>query len=367
MVHRTGGGEMTILLYVALGVAALIVAFFIELAIVAFILPMKVPKQTMRLPSRPREEKERERPAGRRDVVFAVKGSPISAWLYLPEDLSSPVPCVVMAHGLGGTKDMLLDDYARQYRGAGLAALAFDYRYFGTSSGEPRQLAWIPHQQEDCSAAVEYVRGLSEIDPMRIALWGTSLGGGHVIVTAARDPKIACVCAQVPLLHGSAGAFEVLKRVGLRHALRTVAHGQRDLVRSWFGLPPHRIPYVGRPGTLAMIADAEVWGTFGPLASSSFVNELCARIAIRMDKYRPINYMGKVRCPVLLQVCDKDIGLPMSVVRKAERRLGALAEVIHYPIDHFDVYQGANFDRAVSDQLAFFRKHLLQPNHGTRA
>ena len=34
------------------------------------------------------------------------------------------------------------------------------------------------------------------------------------------------------------------------------------------------------------------------------------------------------------------------------------AEVIYYPIGHFDIYVGENFEKAVSDQLDFFKKYL---------
>jgi len=186
------------------------------------------------------------------------------------------------------------------------------------------------------------------------------LSGGHVIVTAAKDKSIACVTAQVPLLDGRASALMAYKhkKVSTRYGLRMIMHGQRDLVRSWFGLSPHKIPIVGKPGSMAMLAFSEAYVTLGKLASENFINEACARICIRIDKYRPIKHTPKVRCPVLLQVCDKDIGTPMSIVEKAEKRLGKLAEIIHYPIDHFDIYIGDNFEKAVSDQLDFFRKHL---------
>ncbi|UCD38750.1 MAG: alpha/beta hydrolase, partial [Fidelibacterota bacterium] len=239
------------------------------------------------------------------------------------------------------------------------AVLAFDFRYLGASGGEPRQLIWISYQQEDYAAAVAYARGREEIDPAKIALWGTSLSGGHVIVTAARDAQIACVVAQVPLLAGDAGGMQVVKRVGLWHLLRMAfGHGVRDLVRSWFGLSAHRVPIVGKPGTIAIMADTDAWDAFCQLASDDLINEACARIIIRMDKYHPIKHAGKVRCPVLLQACDLDIGVPLSVIGKAQQRLGDLAEVIRYPIDHFDIYIGDNFEQAVSDQVAFFRKHL---------
>jgi len=296
----------------------------------------------------------------RKEVSFEIKGMAISAWLYLPEVLSTPVPCIIMGHGLGGTKDMGLESYAIRFHEAGFAVLAFDYRHLGESEGEPRQLIWIPYQLVDYKAAISYARSLKEIDPSRIALWGTSLSGGHVIVTAAKDESIACVCAQVPLLDGRVSAIMAYKhkKVNLVHSFRMIMHGQRDFVRSWFGLSPHKVPIVGKQGSIAIMAFLEAYETFVKLAPDNFINESCARIFIRFDKYRPVKYARKVQCPVLLQVCDKDIGTPMSLVDKTKKKMGKLAESIHYPIDHFDIYTGDNFEKAVSDQIDFFEKHF---------
>jgi uncharacterized protein len=160
------------------------------------------------------------------------------------------------------------------------------------------------------------------------------------------------------LLDGTEAAEESVHRMGIKYIFRMAGHAQRDLVRSWLGLSPHKIPLAGKPGTVALMADMDAWNAFNELAPDDFVNEACARIGIRMDKYRPVNQAGKVRCPVLLQVCDYDIALPVRVVKKAEERMGQLARVIHYPINHFDIYLGDNFEKAVNDQIAFFKKHL---------
>lgn len=295
----------------------------------------------------------------KQEVKFLVNGTPVSAWLFLPAGTSSPVPCIVMAHGLGGTKNMGLENYATRFQAAGLAVLAFDFRYLGTSGGEPRQLIWIPDQLEDYKAAIEYARSLKEIDPSRIALWGTSLSGGHVISIAAEDNKIACISAQVPLLDGTEAAEENFKQAVFWQSLRIVGHAQRDLVRSWLGLSPHRIPIFGKPGTVALMADEGAWEAFNKLAPDDFVNEACARVGIRMDKYRPITVIDNVRCPVLIQVCDNDTTVPEAVLDEAVKRLGALAEVIHYPGGHFDIYMSNTFEKAVNNQLTFFRRHLL--------
>jgi uncharacterized protein len=254
--------------------------------------------------------------------------------------------------------DMGLEPYAGRFQDAGFAVLIFDYRYFGKSGGTPRQLIWIPSQLEDWSAAVAFARQLKDVDPAKIALWGTSLSGGHVIVTAAHDPSIACVSAQCPGMDGQALALESFKRMGIGNSLRMIMHGQRDLVRSWLGLSPHKVPIVGKPGTIALMNTPDACDSFQTLISDTYVNEACARIIIRGDKYRPITYARHVRCPVLLQICDRDTLVSVSSIEETASILGNLSDVKHYPFGHFDIYTGNGFEQSVHDQVAFFQKHL---------
>jgi len=338
-------------------IAILIVVLAVYLLIVALVPGLSVPSQELNRVRRPDEAVEAKPPPSRRDVSFAVKGTSISAWLYLPSALSAPVPCIVMGHGGGGTKDMGMETYAVRFQEAGFAVLAFDYRHFGKSGGEPRQLMWIPYQLEDYAASVEYARSLKEIDSAKIALWGTSASGGHVIVIAAGDHRIACAVAQCPGLDGRASASMAFKRDGFAN-LPLLVHGQRDLVRSWLGLSPHKIPIVGKPGTRALMTTQDAYDGYSKLVRLDFVNEACARIAIRGDKYRPVKKAKNVRCPVLLQICEHDSFTPLSAAEEAERCLGEYAEVKLYPIGHFDIYSGEDFERSLSDQLEFFKKHL---------
>ena len=94
----------------------------------------------------------------RADITFTSGGLRCAAWLYLPEDAAEPVPCVVMAHGFGGTRADAIPAFAERFAGAGLAALVFDYRHFGDSEGEPRQLLDIGLQLEDWTAAIACAR-----------------------------------------------------------------------------------------------------------------------------------------------------------------------------------------------------------------
>jgi len=347
---------ITILQVIGIIVGILIGLFVLEVVIVTFIPGMSVPKQPLVGAKRMAEKQDAKPPRSRKDVTFQVKGTSISAWLFLPENLSAPVPCIVMGHGFGGTKDMLLENYAIRYQEAGFAVLAFDYRHFGESGGKPRQLMLIRYQLEDYSAAVEYARSLKEIDPARVAVWGTSASGGYVILVAAKDNDIACVVAQCPGLDHRASEEMFKKELGIRHILRLVIHGQRDMMRSRLGLSPHKIPIVGKPGTMAFLPLKDAYEGYSKGVSENFVNEICARVVLRSHGYRPDKQIQNVRCPVLVQICDHDSLAPISA--ETEKELRKYAQVKRYPIGHFDIYVGDDFETAVCDQLDFFERHL---------
>ena len=78
----------------------------------------------------------------RLNVTFPSGPDECHAWLYLPKGGGRP-PVVVMAHGLGGVREMRLDAYAERFAAAGYVCLVFDYRHFGASGGQPRQLLSI--------------------------------------------------------------------------------------------------------------------------------------------------------------------------------------------------------------------------------
>src|SRR5215469_13129293 len=92
------------------------------------------------------------------EVWFPSGGEQCAAWLYLPDGPPKPRPLVVMGHGLGADREMGLDRYARRFASAGIAALAFDYRFFGASGGEPRQRIDIGKQREDWHSAIAFAR-----------------------------------------------------------------------------------------------------------------------------------------------------------------------------------------------------------------
>ena len=90
---------------------------------------------------------------------------------------------------------MGLQNYARLFAQHGYICLSFDYRHFGGSDGSPRQLIDIGKQRQDWKSAVSFARSHDDIDEEQIGIFGSSFGGGHVIVTAAEDPRVSQVGA----------------------------------------------------------------------------------------------------------------------------------------------------------------------------
>lgn len=94
-------------------------------------------------------------------VEFASGETTLIGYLY-NGDAEEPRTCVVLCHGFGGTQDTpALAANAKSFAEAGYAVLTFDYRNFGESGGQPRQLVDIAGQLDDIAtaAAVGYGRG----------------------------------------------------------------------------------------------------------------------------------------------------------------------------------------------------------------
>src|SRR5260370_5897883 len=135
----------------------------------------------------------------KRDVTFKSVDNLWSGWFFLPQRANADehVPAIAMAHGVGAVKEMYIDFFARRFAEAGVAALLFDYRFFGASGGEPRQRVFPRDQIEDYRSALTWLSLQPQVDADLLGVWGTSFGGGTVLHVAAYDPRVKAVVSQV--------------------------------------------------------------------------------------------------------------------------------------------------------------------------
>ncbi len=264
-------------------------------------------------------------------------------------------PCIVMAHGLAAIKEMRLPAFAERFAAAGWHVMVFDYRCFGASEGSPRQWLDIPRQHQDWHAAIDAAKQDPRVDSQRIALWGTSLSGGHVIHVASERSDIAAIVSQVPHMDGRASGDEVDFKVLARLLARAVA----DKAKSLFGGKPIYIQSSGEPGELAiMTAEGESEGYLRLVPEGTpFDRRLSARFLLQVLNYSPAKSLPDVSVPSLIQVGLEDKTTPAEPAIKAAESTPN-AELICYQTGHFQPYIEPLFATVVSDQIAFLKRAL---------
>jgi hypothetical protein len=128
------------------------------------------------------------------DVTYrTADGVTIHAWYVPPGSrqrtgADGRAPLAIVFHGNLGTRaDMA--PVAGGLARAGYAALVVEYRGFGDTEGAPSE----PGLLLDAHAALDYVRGRTDVDPTRISYVGFSLGTGVATALACDSPPAALV------------------------------------------------------------------------------------------------------------------------------------------------------------------------------
>lgn len=296
------------------------------------------------------------------EVFFDSGGVRCAADLYLPATAVRPLACVVMGHGGSATKRLGVPKYADKFVAAGLAVVAFDYRHFGRSGGEPRQVIDVAEQLDDYRAAVRYARSRDDIDSTRVALWGTSLSGGHVLAVAADDPGIAAVVSQVPMIDGWHRGRTLRQRLNWDVTSRTLQFAGaavRDLLGAKLGREPYLVPVVAEPGKVCVFTESDAKVAFDALGGETvgWRNALAPRMLFALPHYRK-GTAERLHMPVLMCLGDNDLqASPRFAAHIAS--LMPNVEIRRYPVGHFDVYLGQLFEEISSAEAEFLRRHLI--------
>ena len=155
----------------------------------------------------------------RKSVTIWSEGSRLAAEVIRPAGEGAPRPAILLCHGWAGLKGHLASRYAIPFAEAGYVCLVFDYRGWGESDGRLISVADAPmltqageqtvqarvirnlvdpiDQVADIRACLAWLSTEPGVDPDRIGLWGSSYGGGHVIVVAGTDERPKAVVAQI--------------------------------------------------------------------------------------------------------------------------------------------------------------------------
>ena len=345
------------------------------------------------------------------DVFFPSHGEMCHAWLYttkkqaveetgndeeVAENINSNEnddpkrPVVVMAPGLGTQKDMGLDRYAQRFVQAGFVVFMFDYRNFGASTGTPRNFVSPRRHIQDYHAALDFLlqrsatttttMSLSEkVDTSRIALWGTSFSGGHVLeVAAARPQDIMGVVSQVPHLSGKVAAVKGIKKRGVVKTLRLALAALQDQARSVIGRPPVCVKIISSsPDELAIMdVTPEDYARYlekqPPQPLGGWRNQVPARMLLEIRFYNPLDTLKKKKKktasvqdagdktgssqqlpPVLFIGSTLDDLCPPGLIEEASH-LAPSSKLILRDGTHFQIYEPQHWMEVADEMVKFY-------------
>lgn len=259
--------------------------------------------------------------AAESEVRFFNGDVELAGTLVLPAG-PGPHPAIVYLHGSGPmTREGGLE-VARRFSGLGLAGLAFDKRGTGGSSGD-----WTSSSLADLArdgvAAIELLKGRSEIDPGRIGFWGVSQAGWVAAEATAYSDDIGF------LVITSGGG--VAPRVSERYAYAQAFERH--------GLPPEEVAeglaaidaymrYMatgeGRAEVAAAIESAEArkapWYELASLGRILPATEAGRRTWSWVGGWDPAERIATMRFPVLLLFGGRDTLVPTDESVAAWRR-----------------------------------------------
>jgi hypothetical protein len=289
-----------------------------------------------------------------REVTFYSDGTPCYAKFFFPRGFSTAgkTPGVVLAHGWAAVH-FSIEKYGARFAERGLVAMVIDYRGWGGSDGFIstaetmktsddkrftrlkadviiKRTRLIPFKQvEDIRSAISYLQGEPGLDPDRIGIWGTSFGGGNVVVTAAMDSRVKAVVGQVPSIAGK-------------------------------NAQPGPVPLTGR-----LLEDAIKRARTGQ--GGEFETGFSTRRMVDVEtqqavaEYRPFRYVKEVGArPVLFIVAEKEeLFNNRDHAYAAAELLTGPSQVISVPgITHFEMYINEAFEVSSNAAADWFRQHL---------
>jgi pimeloyl-ACP methyl ester carboxylesterase len=290
----------------------------------------------------------------REKVSFVSGGVACAAWHYPGTNGG----CVVMTGGFAVTKEPGTDRFAERFNAAGFSVLAFDYRNFGESAGQPRQVARIPGQLDDWRAAIAYAGTLPGVE--RVAIWAFSLPGGYIVQLASEDLGISAAIAQSPNLDGPTVTRKASRYQTPAAALRLVGRAILDHLGALVGRKPRLVALAGPPGTVALLNTPDAQQTDEALDPHNRYRDwqqaLAARSVFPATLYRPIKYAPNVRCPLLYVVCEDDQSALAAPALKAAAKTPD-ATVLEVPGGHYAPFLDAH-EQVVEAELDFLSRHL---------
>ncbi|KAF8865660.1 alpha/beta superfamily hydrolase [Acephala macrosclerotiorum] len=242
---------------------------------------------------------------------------------------TSKAPCIIMSHGFSGIKLQNLNNFAQRFQGEGWNTLIHDNRNVGGSNGLPGNEIDLTYQ----------------VDPTKIAYWGTSLLGGNVICAAAIDKRIKAAIPQTPFVSGEIHTKPLVKtlpaifanRAGIRdgNPSATIPISPESLEEAESG---RSIEILNSPAAFDFMEDMKKIG-------GNWKNEVTLQSMFNLMANEPKSFIHRIAPTAFLMIVVDDNEIPKQIhVVKG--------------YSHFGVHSSLGLQENIKVRIDFLRKNL---------
>lgn len=258
-------------------------------------------------------------------VSYPSHGEKIAGVLYRPNNVSNP-PAVIIIGPYSYIKEQAPTQYGTRLAKEGYAALIFDPRTVGGSTGEPRRLENPKMKNEDAIAGIDYLFQRGDIDKSKIFLVGICQGGAQSLDIASYDDRVAGVASvsgyyrdlETDIYMISAGCVDWKQDVDVSTMKMPTAEQGKALydarierakkARELYDktgevvYQPLVDPKVADPntGSLAGLPGPVIWSWYGPWTLKSFDNRYAVMSDLDHFSYSTVGSVARLTKPALI-------------------------------------------------------------------
>jgi hypothetical protein len=285
-------------------------------------------------------------------VTIWSEGVRLEGDLYKPKGLKTgdKLPGILMVPGWGGNKKNIQKNYAPHFAKLGFLVLSFDFKSWGQSDGpivlaeklaavdeateinvkatHIRQIINPLSMIEDVRAALHFLGSEPQVMPNNLGIWGTSMGGGLALVSAAHDDRVKALVSQLAPLN-------------YKYNLRVIPEQQMRQVEAMAArgiIPPYPGPKSKVNPKLRGYPDWVAMKRFDPMSHSKDLKAATLIMDAKDEKLFENKENGQ-----LLYHTIKD---------RLETRYRT------FPGGHYDMYKGDNLKEGRAEALKWFTQYL---------
>jgi len=309
--------------------------------------------------------------SGKNSVSFVSAGSKIVGNLYCPDDFDAnkQYPAVVVGGPLATVKEQAGGVFAEALAKKGFVTLAFDYRMYGESEGEPRQYENPVYKTEDIQNAISFLSAHQNVDNECIGALGVCASSSYIATALASDRRVKAF--------GTVSAYFSLREFCLSNPFVTDEQRNQMFTASNAARQRYYETGVAEPDDMIMPDMTEEPGEEAPQIARDVYDYYFVRVAECWPNYsnhfvpfsfeqlvrsHALDYADMIIVPYLGVVGSEAVTRPYTERFVEAKTQGPNEIKVIEGAYHVQTYDRPEYVSQAIDALnTFFREHLQQP------